>query len=77
MCYSHEPRSTHIEMRVLFKDNLYYIYMVCIYDDTGECVPYAKPITTPKASIEELQLHLNKMLDCTNLPVINYPETLP
>lgn len=66
-----EPRRTHTELRVVFKEHLYYIYAVSIYDDDPtEYLLFPTPLTTPKASLEEMKKYIDQLKVATDKPII-------
>ena len=67
-----EPRTTHFDMRVVKIDNLYYIQIVSVYDDNqNEIIPFARPITISKTSVEELKALIDSMQKAFEQPVLN------
>jgi len=68
------PRSSKTELRVIFKDNLYYLYMVTIYDDDKEekeVTPFLIPVCLPRHSLKELKKYLKEQMEACKKPIIN------
>lgn len=71
MCFN--PRKCHTELRIILKDNLYFINAITVFDDdSGDMLLFPTPLTVPRASVEELKDYLKKLLESCEYQVIDF-----
>lgn len=63
-------RRMNHELRVVLKDNLYYIYLVNFYEDGSGFLLTPTLLTVPRASLEEFRQYINKVKEALDKPVI-------